>query len=470
VKSVDFKGLKQQGHDALKRGLDQHLRLAVTGLSGAGKTAFVTGLLEQLLHGDAQHQPFWQARRDGRIYGAQLAAQPDRTLPRFAYEQALAALLPTTDDPAQWPPSTLSLSQIRTLLKVNPQHGWRAKFTDQFELTIDILDYPGEWLLDLPLLTQSYQQWSEAQQQLQGVAPRTELSQSWHQAFIELANSDSPASDVAIAAVAAHYRTYLENCRAHGLSLLQPGRALLPGDLAGAPVVDLMPWPAGLEQSAAPELWQALETRYRDYREQVIKPFFKKYFRRFNRQVVLIDVLGALRNGHAALIDLQAALHALQDCFQYGDNSVLRRLLGARVEKVMLLATKADAVVADSYPALLTLLSELVLPWQNALRYQAIPVQLDVVAALRSTEQGRDSQGKPLLRGLETDADGSLQQVTFRPEPLPASIHEPTLAAYHWFTFEPYFPTTPASGYRAGHALPHVRMDRVLEFLLGDIL
>ena len=27
-------------------------------------------------------------------------------------------------------------------------------------LTLDIVDYPGEWLLDLPLLGKSYEQWS----------------------------------------------------------------------------------------------------------------------------------------------------------------------------------------------------------------------------------------------------------------------------------------------------------------------
>ena len=27
-------------------------------------------------------------------------------------------------------------------------------------LTLDIVDYPGEWLLDLPLLNKSFEQWS----------------------------------------------------------------------------------------------------------------------------------------------------------------------------------------------------------------------------------------------------------------------------------------------------------------------
>ena len=41
-------------------------------------------------------------------------------------------------------------------------------------LSIKIVDYPGEWLLDLPLLSQSYAEWSRATLRLyrEGVARR----------------------------------------------------------------------------------------------------------------------------------------------------------------------------------------------------------------------------------------------------------------------------------------------------------
>lgn len=40
--------IKQEVNDFVKRSLDRHLRLAVTGLSRAGKTAFITSLVNQL--------------------------------------------------------------------------------------------------------------------------------------------------------------------------------------------------------------------------------------------------------------------------------------------------------------------------------------------------------------------------------------------------------------------------------------
>ena len=42
--------LARELHDLLERGRDRQLRLAVTGLSRSGKTAFLTSLVNQLRH------------------------------------------------------------------------------------------------------------------------------------------------------------------------------------------------------------------------------------------------------------------------------------------------------------------------------------------------------------------------------------------------------------------------------------
>ncbi|QSA19914.1 YcjX family protein, partial [Vibrio furnissii] len=45
-----MKRIGQEVSDLIHRGLDSHVRLAVTGLSRAGKTAFISSLVNQLLH------------------------------------------------------------------------------------------------------------------------------------------------------------------------------------------------------------------------------------------------------------------------------------------------------------------------------------------------------------------------------------------------------------------------------------
>ena len=89
------------------------LRIGVTGLSRAGKTVFITGLVANLLN--RGRMPQLQAA--GRIEAAYLQPQPDLTLPRFDYENHLAAL--TGDDP-HWPQSTRAISELRLSLRSRP--------------------------------------------------------------------------------------------------------------------------------------------------------------------------------------------------------------------------------------------------------------------------------------------------------------------------------------------------------------
>src|SRR5690606_6338979 len=86
------------------------------------------------------------------------------------------------------------------------------------------------------------------------------------------------------------------------LSTLGPGRFLLPGDLAGSPLLTFVPldMPAGW---TAPRNWLAamMERRFESYKTHVVKPFFRDHFSRLDRQIVLIDVLAALNAGREAV-------------------------------------------------------------------------------------------------------------------------------------------------------------------------
>src|SRR5213596_1400637 len=82
------------------------LRLGVTGLAGSGKTVFITALVHALIKG--ARLPLFDAYAQGRIARAYLEPQPDDDLPRFAYDEHVAAL---TGADRQWPESTRRLSQ-----------------------------------------------------------------------------------------------------------------------------------------------------------------------------------------------------------------------------------------------------------------------------------------------------------------------------------------------------------------------
>ncbi|MBW8856187.1 MAG: YcjX family protein, partial [Bradyrhizobium sp.] len=139
------------------------VRLGVTGLSRAGKTVFITALIHGLTRGG--RFPVFEAYSSGRIARAHLAPQPDDAVPRFAYESHLRALI----EERRWPSSTVDISELRLVIDYQRQNG--ADRT----LTLDIVDYPGEWLLDLPLLQKSFEQWSAESLALSREAPRVHL-------------------------------------------------------------------------------------------------------------------------------------------------------------------------------------------------------------------------------------------------------------------------------------------------------
>lgn len=132
---------------------DPVVRLGVTGLSRAGKTVFITSLVSNLLH--RGRMPQLRAVAEGRVLSAYLQPHPDHRMPRFAYEDHLAALLGPTPT---WPASTRSISTVRVSMKVR-QSGLLRSMSGPRTVHIDIVDYPGEWLLDLPLMSQTWTEW-----------------------------------------------------------------------------------------------------------------------------------------------------------------------------------------------------------------------------------------------------------------------------------------------------------------------
>ena len=63
--------------------------------------------------------------------------------------------------------------------------------------------------------------------------------------------------------------------------------------------------------------------RYEAYKDVVVRPFFRDHFSRLDRQIVLVDALSAFNAGPEALVDLEAALAGILDCFRIGRSTFL---------------------------------------------------------------------------------------------------------------------------------------------------
>jgi predicted YcjX-like family ATPase len=131
--------LKSKLSNQAIRLLDSHVSLAVTGLSGSGKTAFITSLVNQLLEIKSNDSlPFFAVANQGRVIGVKRDIQPDVRCNRFAYEEAMQGL--STEQP-RWPQSTRGISQVRLLIKYQKNTGLTQFLSETRVLTLDITDY-----------------------------------------------------------------------------------------------------------------------------------------------------------------------------------------------------------------------------------------------------------------------------------------------------------------------------------------
>ena len=476
------------------------LRLGVTGLSRAGKTVFITALVQNLLRASTAAKdgeralPVFRIHAEGRLMRAKLQPQPDDHVPRFAYEDHLAALTGGANvDERHWPESTRRISELRLTLEFERRKGLRQ---GPSELTIDIVDYPGEWLLDLPLLTKSYAQWSRETLEASAAAARAPFAADWRGATLGVA-ADADESETEAKRLAELFTTYLRAARAetYALSTLPPGRFLMPGELEGSPALTFAPLRVdeGMEFGAG-SLAAMMERRYEAYKAHVVKPFFRDHFARLDRQIVLVDALSALNSGPAAVRDLETALSEILVAFRAGRSGFLSTIFRPKIDRILFAATKADHLHHTSHDRLENILR--LLTARAIARAEDVGAHVDVVAlaAVRATREARVKQGRmPFGDRSELEAivgvplpgeriDGETfdgrGEVAIFPGELPADpkavfrgdgLGAPEGAAdYRFVRFRPPVPRLAKDG--APLPLPSIRLDRALEFLLGDRL
>lgn len=453
-----IKQFKNQTRDLIHRGFDRHIKLAVTGLSGAGKTALITGVLEQLLYAnESQSLPYFNVRQHQRLIGCRLHTSPNWDTPRFDYEKAIECL---THTPGQWPESTRDVSEIRLELKYHPERGVAGKVLDERCLTVDVIDYPGEWLLDLPLLSLTYEQWSEQQKVLLTKEPRKNMAENWLNELDKMtAIATNTDAERQLKMLAAEYRDYLAAGKEQGLKLLQPGRLVLPGDLAGTPSLDFFPWP--LEQPI-PDAWRGLlERKFDYYKEHIVKPFYQQYFRHFNRQLILVDVLGALEGGESHFDELKLALNAIMQSFNYGKNGLLKRLFSPQIDKVAFVVTKADSVMPSDHTKLTGLINALTLEARQQLQFERIPFDTFSVAGVSTSQWKQLKNGTNVLEGV--DESGQLVRIGAPHVPGRLPTKHDWQQGYVYPQFQPEFTL-------ADSPLPHIRLDKLLNSVIGDKL
>lgn len=456
-----FKHLRQEAldksHWAAERLLDKRICIGITGLSGAGKSTLISSLIYQLSHPDRAQLPGFAPALNGRLLGAELHPALDTGLPLFEYQRCLDAL---TANPPRWPESTRDLSALE--LHVHLQ-GRRLGRDYRQKVILELRDYPGEWLMDLPLLNMDFATWCRHQRDLLDGAPRADLAPEL-MARLQSLTPEMALDPTQLDSLWQNYRQFLRDCRSERkLSYLQPGRALLDSEEYGFFPLPALGHHSRDELQSLPEdsVYKVLEGRYKEYVEDQVAPFVDSHFRHLDRQLVLVDLIGTLFAGEESLEDMRKAFGHIADTFRYGSSGLLRKLWRPRIDRLVFAATKVDQVLAADHDALRQLLGQQLQQVFSGARHRGLPLYCEAIAAVRcSNESVRD--GRRMLVGHAMDGS----YLGFENAEIMAHLPQDS----EWRHYNGGLPPQlrPPVGIGCEGYMPHIRIDALLNLLLGD--
>ena len=220
-----------------------------------------------------------------------------------------------------------------------------------------------------------------------------------------------------------------------------------------------------------------MERRFDAYKSKVVRPFFRDHFARIDRQIVLADVLGAIHRGPQALEDLRRVLADVLGAFRPGSNGWLTALLGGkRVDRILFAATKADHLHHSQHPALSGIMEAMLREAKDRAEFAGALTAAMSIAGFRATVEDqvtRDGRTLDCVKGRLADG----RTVALFPGRLPedpARLLQPARqGAERWLEAEfglMSFVPPARMARKPGDGTPHIRLDRALEFLIGDRL
>ena len=436
-------------------------RIGVTGLARAGKTALITSLAANLLALSAGRPalPAVVDRLRGRRLSTSISPAEASDIPRFQikpHTDALAA------DPPRWPERTTAVSLLALDVDV-PREGFLATVGPQ-RRRLEVLDYPGEWLLDLPLIGQDFAIWSEATLRRLESLTRADIPR----AFLSFVRSLPAGVGADDALSSSGHQLYAETLRRMrdeiGLVFLQPGRFLMPPPGAQPPWMQFFPLPG------RSPLARAMQARFSAYLDAVQRDLMSPMFGELDCLVILADLLSPLHQGQPAFVDTQSALGAAADALRwerawtdYLAAFARLKLRPSKVKRVAFVATKADHIAARQRGNLTSLMQHITRVPQTG-----VPSSVFSIASVRCTEDVVETLGGRPVSAVRGRIIGESRPARFYPGEVPDSVPDDLFWQHRFLALPDFEPMRLPEGGRGG--VPQIGLDTLVAFLLADVL
>jgi hypothetical protein len=435
---------------AMKKPTTKHI--VVTGLSRSGKSTLFTSLMAQLMQraqGQMTHDslPFLSALPANRVEKVALYAVDG--VPFFPYQQNMQALVAR-----QWPAPTTQISAFALEVSLRRSSRLMQKALSHERFRFMIYDYPGEWLMDLPMAHKSYSDWSAQVMAQQQSEPQLSLAKDWQQALTHCDFDLEPTPERVTALVDA-YRQYLSKAKADGVSILQPGALLLPPDGYDWTDCGFCPLPSKVTCDKVHPWFVLFNQHYQRFIKQWVKPFSESFFSHADKQIMLLDPLEGLHYGRDYLAEMKEAMSHLTSSFVYGKRRWYEKLhKKAGITQVAFVASKADLIPHVEYDNLRSLLTALT---QGARSHFSHDVAFEhfLVASLVAAHASEDGQSL-----IYKDVSGATIRARFSPIPTRLSEWQAT-------DVYPYLRALPPK-INSEADMRSINLDKLLDYMMKD--
>ncbi len=437
------------------------IRIGITGLARAGKTALLTSLAANLLALSAGRPalPAVSEGLRGRRLKVTIAPAAASNIPRFDVASHVASL---AADPPRWPERTMAVSMLALDVDV-PREGLLAAVGPQ-RRRLEFLDYPGEWLLDLPLLTQDFAGWSEATLHRLETNERADITRPF-MAFVRGLPAGVGAEEALTLAGHRLYTDLLRRLRDDaGLAFLQPGRFLMPPPGAAPPWTEFFPLPG------RSPLAGLMQTRFNAYVDAVRRDLMSPMFGDLDGLVVLTDLLSALNQGQSAFNDAQLALAAAADALRWDRSWTDWLAAFARLElpprfigRVAFVATKADHIAARQRANLAALMRRV-----TRIPDAGTTSAVFAIASVRCTEDVVETLAGRPVSAVRGRIIGEPRPARFYPGEVPDGLPDDTFWQHRFLALPDFEPMRLPETGRGG--IPQLGLDGLIAFLLTDLL
>lgn len=375
---------KQMWQQRIDRMRTQQHHIAITGLSRSGKSTLFTSLMAQLLQSMQaihRHHPLPLLHHLPIQRLQHLAfVDNDAGVASFPYLQHFNQLAQR-----RWPESTRAISGFAVRLAFARSQSWLPSWVGDELHQLNLYDYPGEWLMDLPLIQQSFVDWSAQVMAQQLSEPQRSLAQTWQQMLAQFDFEQSPTAATINQFVQA-YRTYLHTAKAAGISIIQPG-AMLFEDTWDWQQCGFFPLPAKVAVDISNPWTQLCTQHYGQFVSHWLLPLQKRLFNHADKQIILLDILEGLHFGKDYLLQIKEALNHLVKSFVYGKRQWYERWHKAPgIMRVAFVATKLDLVPLAQQSRVMLLLKDICQGALQQLAAHQVEVDFFLLSSVISTK------------------------------------------------------------------------------------